>query len=505
MLSVHVLSRITTIAFRGIEAVPVSVEVQVAAGAVAFTIVGLGDKAVTESRERVRAALAAVGLSLPPRRITVNLAPADLPKTGSHYDLPIALGLMAALGALPQDALADSVVLGELGLDGRIVGVAGVLPAAVGANALGKGLICPADDGAQAAWASGDMPILAPESLAALANHFAGRQVLSRPHARIAKFVEGVGDLADVKGQETAKRALEVAAAGGHNLLLTGPPGSGKSMLAQRMPSILPPLDPQTLLESAMIRSVAGQLSDGRLSTEPPCRAPHHSASMAALIGGGPRAQPGEVSLCHGGILFLDELPEFAPQVLDALREPMETRHAMIARAQHRVRYPARFQLVAAMNPCRCGLAGEPGHTCKRGKSCEADYQARLSGPLLDRIDITMRVNAVTPEDLKATSGERSEVVAARVRDARERQARRLVSPGAGATNAECGPQILASGLGAVDDAIALLDRAAADKRLSARAYHKVLKVARTIADLAASEAVLRPHVAEALAFRGAS
>ncbi|MEM9223454.1 MAG: YifB family Mg chelatase-like AAA ATPase [Pseudomonadota bacterium] len=501
------LSRVTTIAFRGIDAVPVAVEVQVSPGAVAFSIVGLGDKAVTESRERVRAALNAVGLALPPRRITVNLAPADLPKAGSHYDLPIAIGLMAALGAIPKEAVEDSVILGELGLDGRIVGVAGVLPAAVGASALGLGLICPKADGAQAAWASESLEILAPGSLPALVNHMSGSQVLSRPLPQISHQPSVEGDLADVKGQEAAKRALEIAAAGGHNLLMVGPPGSGKSMLAQRLPSILPELDPETLLESAMIRSVAGHLGDGRLDTLAPCRAPHHSASMAALVGGGPRARPGEVSLCHGGVLFLDELPEFAPQVLDALREPLETRHATIARAQHRVTYPARFQLVAAMNPCRCGLAGEPGHSCKRGKACESDYTARLSGPLLDRIDLSIRVGAISPSDLRAPQGEPSAAVAARVADARELQRARLGTQNTQnppRTNAECGPGHLEKAFVADEDARGLLDQVANERRLSARAYHKTLKVARTIADLARCDAVRRPHVAEALAYRSA-
>jgi magnesium chelatase family protein len=496
------LSRVTTIAFRGIDAVPVDVEVQVAPGAVSFTIVGLGDKAVAESRERVRAALTATGLALPPRRITVNLAPADLPKAGSHYDLPVALGLMAALGVVPAEALDDYVVLGELGLDGRIVSVAGVLPAAVGANALGKGLVCPLGDGPEAAWASADMPILAPATLAALVNHFAGHQSLSRPLPGIYRSPGARGNLADVRGQESAKRAIEIAAAGGHNLLMVGPPGSGKSMLAERMPTVLPPLEPATLLESAMIRSVAGHLTDGRLDARAPYRAPHHSASMAALVGGGPRAQPGEVSLSHGGVLFLDELPEFAPQVLDALREPLETRRAMVARAAHRITYPARFQLLAAMNPCRCGYADEAGHTCKRGAACAADYQARVSGPLLDRIDMTIRVDAVTPADLRAPPGEPSETVAERVAAARERQAHRLAPHGAMRLNAEIQGETLEQTIGADPEATDLLDRVATERRLSARAYHRTLKVARTIADLAARKAVGRVHVAEALAYR---
>lgn len=497
------LSRITTIAFRGIEAVPVDVEVQIAPGSVAFSIVGLGDKAVAESRERVRAALSAIGLSLPPRRITVNLAPADLPKTGSHYDLPIALGLMAALGAVPPESVEDYVVVGELGLDGRIVSVAGVLPAAVGANALGKGLICPAADGNEAAWASADMMLVAPASLPGLVNHMQGVQMLSRPLPSVKRPGGAFADLSEVKGQETAKRALEIAAAGGHNLLMVGPPGSGKSMLAERLPSILPPLSPATLLEVAMIRSVARQIGEGELDVRAPYRAPHHSASMAALIGGGPKAQPGEVSLSHGGVLFLDELPEFAPRVLDALREPLETRRAVIARAMHRVSYPARFQLVAAMNPCRCGAAGEPGQSCSRGKACAADYQARLSGPLLDRIDLTIKVGAVTPQDLRAPSGEPSAAVASRVSEARQRQGARLKSVGA-EVNAEMGVEALEATLAPEADALALADRAADERKLSARGYHRTLKVARTIADLAGSAAVKRVHVGEALAYRGA-
>ena len=305
------VQRVSTVAFEGIEARAVDVQVQVAPGLPAFNVVGLPDKAVSEARERVRSAMIASGLALPARRITVNLAPADLPKEGSHYDLPIALGLMAAIGAIPHDALAGYTVLGELGLDGSLAPVAGVLPAAIGANARGEGLICPAICGPEAAWASPEMEIIAAGSLIQLANHFKGTQVLSRPQPKVREADGTMLDLIDIKGQESAKRALEIAAAGGHNLLMVGPPGAGKSMLAARLPSILPPLSPAELLEVSMIASVAGVIEGGALTNQRPFRAPHHSASMPALVGGGLRAKPGEISLAHNGVLFLDELPEF--------------------------------------------------------------------------------------------------------------------------------------------------------------------------------------------------
>src|SRR6187399_726867 len=391
------VQRVSTVAFEGIEARAVDVQVQVAPGLPAFAVVGLPDKAVSEARERVRSALIASGLALPARRITVNLAPADLPKEGSHYDLPIALGLMAAIGAIPPDALNGFTVLGELGLDGSIAPVAGVLPAAIGANAREEGLICPAACGTEAAWASPDIQIIAAKSLIQIANHFKGTQVLSRPQPKVHEPDATHLDLRDIKGQESAKRALEIAAAGGHHLLMIGSPGSGKSMLAARLPSILPPLSPAELLEVSMIASVAGEIENGALTNRRPFRAPHHSASMPALVGGGLRARPGEVSLAHHGVLFLDEFPEFQPQALDALRQPLETGEVSIARANHRVTYPARFMLIAAMNPCRCGRGNEPGHACTRGPNarCIAEYQMRLSGPLLDRIDLHIEVPAV--------------------------------------------------------------------------------------------------------------
>jgi len=501
------MQHVATVAFEGIEARAVDVQVQVVPGLPNFIIVGLPDKAVSEARERVRAALTASGLALPARRIIVNLAPADLPKEGSHYDLPIALGLMATIGAIPHDALAGFTVLGELGLDGSLAPVAGVLPAAIGANARDEGLICPAGCGAEAAWASPDIQIIAAQSLIQIANHFKGTQVLSRPQPKVQTREDSLLDLRDIKGQESAKRALEIAAAGGHHLLMMGAPGSGKSMLAARLPSILPPLAPAELLEVSMIASVAGNIRDGALTAQRPFRAPHHSASMAALTGGGLRARPGEISLAHQGVLFLDELPEFDPRVLDSLRAPLENGEVAVSRANHRVTYPARFMLVAAMNPCRCGHAFEPGFACKRGRidRCTSDYQTRISGPLMDRIDLRIEVPAVTAADLiLPPPAEGSAEVAARVAAARSLQTARYAATGLAGThpNASAPAAILEIVAQPDKQGLALLKDAAETMRLSARGYHRVLRVARTLADLDGAAQIGRLHLAEALSYR---
>ncbi|MBS7704889.1 YifB family Mg chelatase-like AAA ATPase [Chelatococcus asaccharovorans] len=501
------VTRVATVALEGIDARAVDVQVQIAPGTVGFTIVGLPDKAVAESRERVRSALIASGLALPAKRITVNLAPADLPKEGSHYDLPIALGIMAAIGAIPDDALSSFTVLGELALDGTITAVSGVLPAAIGAYGRGQGLICPAACGAEAAWASRDGEIIAPLSLIQLANHFKGTQVLSRPQPAVAQPSGPLPDLREIKGQETAKRALEIAAAGGHNMLMSGPPGAGKSMLAQRLPSILPPLGPRELLDVSMIHSVAGLLAGGTLTDRRPFRAPHHSASMAALVGGGLHARPGEVSLAHQGVLFLDELPEFQPQVLDSLRQPLEAGEVLISRANHRVVYPARFQLIAAMNPCRCGRATEPGYACRRqpNERCMAQYQARLSGPFLDRIDLVVEMPAVTAADLiRPPAAEGSAEVARRVAAARRRQEERYRALGLDGitTNAAC-PAAVLDDIARPDKAgLTLLRQAADAMKLTARGYHRVLKLALTLADLDGVSHLRHVHLAEALSYR---
>jgi magnesium chelatase family protein len=494
-----------TIAFAGIDCLDIDVQVQIAAGFVGFTIVGLPDKAVGESRERVRAAFNSLGLALPPKRITVNLAPADLLKEGSHFDLPIALGLLAAMGVVPPDEIRGYVSLGELGLDGSIASVAGVLPAAIAANASGRGLICPAAQGSEAAWA-GEIEILAAPNLLALINHFKGTQVLSPPVPLLAEDDERVLDLKDIKGQESAKRALEVTAAGGHNLLMIGPPGSGKSMLAARLPGLLPPLAAAEALEVSMIHSIAGHLSDGRLLRRRPFRDPHHSASVPSLVGGGMRARPGEVSLAHNGVLFLDELPEFQRGALEALRQPLESGRASVARANAHVTYPARVQLVAAMNPCRCGYLGDAGLACTKAPKCGAEYQSKISGPLFDRIDLHVEVPAVNPMDLSLPPpAEGSAEVALRVAAAREAQTLRLAELAPGRKlrcNAEIDGELLEKIASPDAGGRALLTEAAERMRLSARGYHRVLRVARTLADLEGGECVRRIHIAEALSYR---
>ena len=500
-------ARVVTVAFQGVEARPVDVEVQLTSGEFAFIVVGLGDKAVGESRERVRAAFSGLGLALPGRRIICNLAPADLPKEGSHYDLPIALAVMAAMGVVPPDALREWAAMGELSLDGRIVAAAGALPAAVAAGAMGLGLICPESCGPEAAWA-GDTPILAAPSLISLVNHFRGTQVLSPPVPGRVLEPGKIADLRDVKGQENAKRALEIAAAGGHNLLFIGPPGSGKSMMAARLPGLLPPLSPAELLETSMVHSVAGLIAKGELTRARPFRTPHHSATMAALTGGGIRIKPGEVSLAHNGVLFLDELPEFSSQALDSLRQPLETGEVVVARANAHVRYPARFQLIAAENPCKCGHGGPGRGHCGRAPRCQMDYQAKVSGPLIDRIDLQIEVPAVSAADLALPAPSQGTAeAAARVAAAREVQLQRAATSGrddAAILNTRAEGEWLEAIADLDPAARALLTKAAEAGSLTARGWTRTLRLARTIADLEGSGGVKRVHIAEALIYRRA-
>jgi magnesium chelatase family protein len=495
-------ARTYTVAFEGVEARLVEVQCALSPGAPAFTLVGLPDKAVSEARERVRAALQALSIALPSKRITVNLSPADLPKEGSHFDLPIAVALLAALEIIPRDEVEGIVSLGELSLDGRLVQVAGALPAAMAAAVEDRALLCPKACGAEAAWV-GATQVLAPAALDEVLHHFTGRAPLMPASAGEVATVTSPRDFREVKGQERAKRALEIAAAGRHHLFMVGTPGSGKSMLAARLPGILPPLSAPEALETSMIHSLAGLLTEGGISRDRPFREPHHTASMAAIVGGGRGAKPGEISLAHNGVLFLDEFPEFPRMVLDTLRQPIETGSVMVARANAHVRYPCRFLLVAAANPCKCGYLSDPNRACGRAPVCGEDYLGRISGPLMDRFDLRVEVPPVAFADLDLPpSGESSAAIAARVAEARKRQSVRYDAAPELRVNADLEGAALEEFAAPDPEGKALISRVAERMGLSARGYHRVLRVARTIADLDGSRSVRLPHVAEAISFR---
>ena len=496
------VAQVYTVAFEGVEARLVEVQCALAQGLPNFAIVGLPDKAVSEARERVRAALGALSIALPSKKITVNLSPADLPKEGSHFDLPIALALLAAIEIIPREDVETCVALGELALDGRLIAVAGALPAAMAAAEHDRTLICPAACGAEAAWV-GATPVLAPATLAEAIGHFTGRGTLTPAQPGEVTRETALRDLADVKGQERAKRALEIAAAGRHHLLMIGAPGAGKSMLAARIPGILPPLSPAEALETSMIHSLSGLLSDGGISRTRPFREPHHTASMAAIVGGGRGAKPGEISLAHNGVLFMDEFPEYPRAVLETLRQPIETGEVVVARANAHVRYPCRFLLVAAANPCKCGYLGDPARSCSRVPMCGEDYLGRISGPLMDRFDLRIEVPPVAYSDLDLpATGESSATVAARVLAARARQHTRYARHPAVRVNAEAEGTLLEQVASPDAEGRALLAKVADRFGLTARGYHRVLRVARTIADLADQPQVGLPHIAEAVSYR---
>ena len=496
------VTRAYTVAFEGVSARTVEVQCAVTPGLPAFAIVGLPDKAVSEARDRVRAALSALAIALPSKRVTINLSPADLPKEGSHFDLPIALALLAALQIVAPDAAERVTALGELSLDGSLVAVVGALPAAVNAASEGRGLLCPQASGAEAAWV-GDCQVIAAASLGDVVRHFNGQVPLSTAKPGEVFAHETSRCLRDIKGQERAKRAMEIAAAGRHHVLMVGPPGSGKSMLAARMPSILPPLSPAEALETSMIHSLSGLLESGGISRARPFRAPHHTASMAAIVGGGRAAKPGEISLAHNGVLFLDEFPEFARPVLETLRQPIETGHVSVARANAHVNYPCRFLLLAAANPCKCGHLSDAGRACSRAPICGEDYMGRISGPMIDRFDLRIDVPPVAYSDLDLPpSGDSSATVAARVANARAVQAKRFAGHGDVALNADAEGALLESIATPDAEGRALLARVAQRFALSARGFHRVLRVARTIADLDGSADVRQPHVAEAVSYR---
>jgi magnesium chelatase family protein len=491
-----------TVAFEGVEARLVEVQCALAQGMPSFSIVGLPDKAVSEARERVRAALGALAIALPMKKITVNLSPADLPKEGSHFDLPIALALLAAIGILPPEEIESLVAIGELALDGRLTPVAGALPAAMAAAEDNRALICPRGCGAEAAWV-GATPVFAPATLNEALRHITAQAPLPQATPGEVASAPQARDLRDVKGQERAKRALEIAAAGRHHLMMVGAPGSGKSMLAARLPGILPPLSPVEALETSMIHSLSGLLSEGGISRTRPFREPHHTASMAAMIGGGRSARPGEVSLAHNGVLFMDEFPEFPRAVLETLRQPIETGEVVVARANAHVRYPCRFLLIAAANPCRCGYLGDPARACAKVPNCGSDYLGRISGPLMDRFDLRIEVPPVAYADLDLPSrGDSSATVAARVAEARARQSARFADHPAVRVNAEAEGALLEEIASPDAEGRALLARVAERIGLTARGYHRVLRTARTIADLDGSDRVRSPHLAEAVSYR---
>src|SRR5690606_16820900 len=478
------------------------VQCSVAAGMPAFAVVGLPDKAVSEARDRVRAALTAMSIALPSKRITVNLSPADLPKEGSHFDLPIALALLAAIDILPREDVEGTVALGELSLDGRLVPVIGALPAAMAAAEEERTLLCPKACGPEAAWV-GATPVIAAATLADVLRHFTGEAPITPASPGEVRPDPAPPDLRDVKGQERAKRALEIAAAGRHHLLMVGTPGSGKSMLAARIPGILPPLTAAEALETSMIHSLSGLLDEGGISRTRPFREPHHTASMAAIVGGGRGAKPGEISLAHNGVLFLDEFPEFPRTVLETLRQPIETGEVVVARANAHIRYPCRFLLVAAANPCKCGYLSDPARACAKVPACGEDYLGRISGPLMDRIDLRVEVPPVAYTDLDLPeTGESSAAVAERVAAARAVQAARFACHPEMRVNADAEGRILEEVASPDSDGRELLARVAERFGLSARGYHRILRVARTIADLAASAEVRKPHVAEAVSYR---
>lgn len=491
-----------TVAFEGIKARMVEVQCAVAPGIPAFTIVGLPDKAVSEARERVRAALTAMAIALPSKRITINLSPADLPKIGSHFDLPIAVAVLSAIEIIPPDDAAATVALGELSLNGDLVPVHGALPAAMAAAVEEKQLLCPKACGPEAAWV-GNARVIAPNSLAQLIQHFTGQSVLANAQAGEVKTRPTSRDLADVKGQERAKRALKIAAAGRHHMFLVGPTGSGKSMLAARLPSILPPLTPPEALETSMIHSVSGLLDEGGINRERPFREPHHTASMAAIVGGGRGAKPGEISLAHNGVLFMDEFPEFSRTVLKTLRQPIETGEVVVARANAHIKYPCQFMLMVAANPCECGFLTDPARACSRAPNCGEDYMGRISGPLMDRFDIRIEVPPVAFTDLDLPQdGESSTRIRARVASARNIQTERYENAPNLRVNADAEGRVLEDIATPDSEGKALLARVAERFGLSARGYHRVLRVARTIADLDGSADVRHPHVAEAISYR---
>jgi len=496
-----------TFAFAGIEAHPVCVQVKVSSGNPSFAIVGLPDKSVGESKERVRAAITSTGLAWPFQKIIVNLAPADLQKEGAHFDLAIAIGILIEIGVLQQQLVKDYFIVGELGLDGSINSVSGVISSAISANQRALGLICPKENGKEAVW-SGNPNIIATQSIIELINHLKNEQMIARPQLTEINpdSYKNCQDFNEVRGQHQAKRALEIAGAGSHNLLMIGPPGTGKSMLASRLIGILPPLELTEILEVNMIASMSDKIVDGKLITNRPYREVHHSCSMPAMVGGGVKAKPGEVSLAHRGVLFLDELAEFPRQVLDSLRQPLESGIINISRVNSHITYPANFQLICAMNPCRCGFLGDAKKECKKAPFCGEEYKSKISGPLLDRIDIVINVSQIDYFKQEQTPIEDSNQIRQRILLARKIQDQRYQEFAEqkfkGKTNSDVESKVIEKFCELDWQGKKILEDYITKTRSSMRAISRILRVARTISDLEQNEKISYENLCEAIALR---